>query len=116
MRYHTCMTFNTRMTIEGDVNLMAPTRLSTIQEKGQVTIPADLRKKLDLRKGDQVVFTETEEGILISSREAAAIKALEKLSLMLREKGLTLEELTESSEAVRTDLVKEMYELDPNNE
>lgn len=92
---------------------MASTRLSTIQEKGQVTIPADLRKKMGLKKGDQVAFTETDEGILISSREMVAMKALEKLGAMLKEKGITLEELMESGQEIRGDLVKEMYGLDP---
>ena len=90
--------------------------LSTIQEKGQVTIPAYLRRKHDLRKGDQVVCTETEGGILISSREVAAMKALEKLGAVLKEKGLTLEDLAESSDVVRTDLLKEVYDLDAKNE
>jgi antitoxin PrlF len=92
---------------------MASTRLAIIQEKGQVTIPADLRKKLGLKKGDQVAFTETEEGILISSREMAAMRALEQLGSMLKEKGITLEELMESSQEIREDLVKEMYGIDP---
>jgi len=30
-----------------------------IQEKGQVTIPTKIRKKLNLRKGDLVTFVET---------------------------------------------------------
>jgi AbrB family looped-hinge helix DNA binding protein len=51
-------------------------RLSVIQEKGQVTIPTDIRKRLGLKKGDRVSFIETEQGVLISPQEVVAIDAL----------------------------------------
>ncbi|MBO3803745.1 MAG: AbrB/MazE/SpoVT family DNA-binding domain-containing protein [Candidatus Brockarchaeota archaeon] len=37
----------------------------TITEKGTVTIPAEVRKKYNLRKGSRVKFIETDEGILL---------------------------------------------------
>jgi AbrB family looped-hinge helix DNA binding protein len=37
----------------------------TVTEKGTVTIPVELRKKLRLKKGSKVRFVETEEGALI---------------------------------------------------
>lgn len=37
----------------------------TITEKGTVTIPADIRKKYNLRKGSRVEFIETDEGVLL---------------------------------------------------
>jgi AbrB family looped-hinge helix DNA binding protein len=36
-----------------------------IQEKGQVTIPQKIRDKLNLKKGDLVVFEETENGVMV---------------------------------------------------
>ena len=36
-----------------------------IQEKGQVTIPLKIRNKLKLKRGDMVMFVETEEGVLL---------------------------------------------------
>ena len=41
-------------------------KLSIVQEKGQVTIPAEIRKKLGLKKGDYVAFVETDQGVMIS--------------------------------------------------
>jgi len=35
---------------------------STITSKGQVTIPADIRKALDLAAGERVVFTQLDDG------------------------------------------------------
>jgi antitoxin PrlF len=43
-----------------------------IQEKGQVTIPCQIRKKLNLKKGDLVVFVETEAGVLIKPASVVA--------------------------------------------
>ena len=36
-----------------------------IQEKGQVTIPRQIREKLNLKKGDLVLFIETEAGVIV---------------------------------------------------
>jgi len=47
---------------------MPALNLSVVQEKGQVTIPAEIRRKLGVKKGDLVAFIETEGGVLISPR------------------------------------------------
>ena len=47
---------------------MAERNLVRIQEKGQVTLPAAMRKKLGLKKGDLVAVLETPDGVLISRR------------------------------------------------
>jgi antitoxin PrlF len=42
---------------------------STITSKGQVTIPAAMRKRLGLEQGDQVGFIMDDDGIRIVPRE-----------------------------------------------
>lgn len=42
---------------------------STITSKGQVTIPAEMRKRLGLKPGDQVGFIVDEDGIRVVRRE-----------------------------------------------
>lgn len=37
----------------------------TVTEKGTITIPAEVRKRLQLTKGSEVDFVETEQGVLI---------------------------------------------------
>lgn len=39
--------------------------LSKISEKGQVTVPASIREKLGLKKGDKVLFLEKEDGTIV---------------------------------------------------
>lgn len=90
---------------------MAALKLSVVQEKGQVTIPSEIRKKLGLKKGDLVAFVETEQGVLISPQEVIAAEALDQIGQILREKGLTIEELMEFGREIRGKLVEEEYGL-----
>ena len=59
-----------------------------VQEKGQVTIPLEIRRRLNLKKGDLVTFVETDEGILIVPVEVIASQALNKIGQALQERGL----------------------------
>jgi AbrB family looped-hinge helix DNA binding protein len=78
-----------------------------MQEKGQVTIPTEIRKKLGLKRGDLVAVTETPEGVFITPQQVVATKALESIGNILKEKGLSLEEVISSGRELRTDLLKE---------
>lgn len=87
--------------------------LVRIQEKGQVTLPADIRTRLGLKKGDLVAIVATPEGILIKPQELIAADALRRIGDALREQGLSLEELIESGREERDDLLKDIYDIDP---
>ncbi|WP_135661814.1 AbrB/MazE/SpoVT family DNA-binding domain-containing protein [Halorhabdus rudnickae] len=39
-----------------------------VTEKGQATIPKDLREKYDLEPGDEVVWLDTDDGIVVKKR------------------------------------------------
>jgi antitoxin PrlF len=95
----------------GEDTMSAELKLSKVQKKGQVTIPASMREKLGLKEGDLVAFIETEQGILISPREAIAMEALDKIGELLQEQGITLEELIESGRDIRGELMQEKYGL-----
>jgi AbrB family looped-hinge helix DNA binding protein len=86
----------------------------TIQENGQVTLPVDFRKKYGLKKGDIVVFKETEDGLLISMRESLAMKRLDEIGDALQEKGINLEELIDSGREIRQEIYNEKYPRNPD--
>ncbi len=86
---------------------------SFVQEKGQVTIPAFIRKKLKMKKGDMIAFVETDKGILLSPREVVAIETLDKIGKILKTKGVILEELMESGREIRSKQLKRIYRLQP---
>ncbi len=84
---------------------------SRVQRKGQVTIPQELREKYGIAQGDFVSFRVTEEGILISPQEIVVRSLFEKMGTMLKEEGITLEQLMEDGRDIRGEIVKEKYGL-----
>jgi len=68
---------------------------SKVTSKGQVTIPAEIRKNLGLEDGTNVVFLEVEGGVLIKSekniREALKPFDRRRKELKLTKKGLEKE-------------------------
>jgi len=57
-----------------------------IQEKGQVTIPRKIREKLNLKRGDLVIFEETDAGVVIKSAKLVAAGDLRTLLISIRER------------------------------
>jgi antitoxin PrlF len=84
-------------------------KLVRIQEKGQVTIPTEIRKKLGLKRGDLVAVMETPEGVFITPQQVLATKALDRIGDILKEQGLSVEELIASGQQIRTDLLQDDY-------
>jgi len=82
---------------------------SIIQESGQVTLPAEFRKRYGLQKGDIVVFRETEEGLLVSPKETMVINLLDEIGEALKEKGVSLEELIETGREIRQEIYNQYY-------
>lgn len=89
-------------------------KLVRVQEKGQVTLPSEIREKLGLKKGDLVAVLETDEGVLISPQEIVAAKALDRIGEVLKEKGVSLEEIIEFGREVRGSLIEKQYGLKKN--
>jgi antitoxin PrlF len=81
-------------------------KLVRVQEKGQVTIPQEIRKKLGLKRGDLVAVMETPDGVFITPQQVVASKALDSIGDILKEQGLSLEELTASGAQIRNQLSK----------
>ena len=93
--------------------MSAEIKLVRIQEKGQVTLPVAIRKRLGLKKGDLVAVVETSRGILITPQEVVAAQALDQIGAILREQGLSLEELIEAGRGERDELAREQYGIEP---
>lgn len=90
-------------------------KLVRVQEKGQVTLPSEVRERLGLKKGDLVAVLETEEGVLISPQEIVATKALDRIGEALKEKGISLEELIESGREERVNIISKKYGRESKN-
>ncbi|HXF51252.1 MAG TPA: AbrB/MazE/SpoVT family DNA-binding domain-containing protein [Dehalococcoidia bacterium] len=68
-------------------------RLLIVQKRGQITIPADIRRRYGLEEGAVVSISEEEDGIRITPRAAVTLQALERIGRALRDRGVTLDEL-----------------------
>jgi AbrB family looped-hinge helix DNA binding protein len=88
--------------------------LVRVQEKGQVTIPLEIRKKLNLKKGDLVTFVETEDGVVIQRAEVVAAQSLDEIGKALQAKGIRLDELIERGRELRGEIIEEEYGLSDN--
>jgi AbrB family looped-hinge helix DNA binding protein len=86
--------------------------LVRVQEKGQVTLPARVRKRLGIKKGDLVAVIETPEGVLITPQEVVATRALAEIGKALKEQGLSLEDMIESGREIREELFREQFGLE----
>ncbi len=91
---------------------MVARKIYTIQENGQVTLPLDFRKKYGLKKGDVVVFKETDAGLLIDIKETLALSLMDQLGDALQARGITLDELIESGQEIRQAIRDEKYAQD----
>lgn len=81
-----------------------------IRGKGNITLPAKLRSKYKLQEGE--VFTIIDLGggsFLLRPRVYEMDKISTKAEKILREDGVTLEELFETVREVRKELFKERY-------
>ena len=86
--------------------------LVRVQEKGQITILSEICRKLKLKKGDLVVFVETEAGVVIKPAEILVSDALEEIGRALEAKGIDLEELLERGRERRGELIEKEYGLE----
>lgn len=68
--------------------------LAKISANGQITIPVEIRRKLDLKSGDKLLFLQNQDGeIVIANASAAAIhKAQTAFAGAAEAMGLTGEE------------------------
>lgn len=86
--------------------------IAKVSSKGQITIPAEIRKKLNLKEGDKVLFLEEDGKIILLNAGYVAIKEAQKAMEQEAEKvGLKNEEdVLELTKEVRKELWKQKYE------
>jgi AbrB family looped-hinge helix DNA binding protein len=82
-----------------------------MQEKGQVTIPTAIRKKLGLKRGDLLAVVETPEGVFITPQQVLASEAFDRIGNILKEQGLSLDVLMAAGRQTRGELLQEAYDI-----
>jgi AbrB family looped-hinge helix DNA binding protein len=78
---------------------------SRITQKGQITIPSEIRKHLGLKTGTNIVFIELEDGILIKSEDKLR-EMFRPYDDIRKETGLTRDKLAGDVKKVRRERFK----------
>ncbi len=92
---------------------MPTTRSVRVQERGQVTLPVEVRRQLGIKKGDVVGFAVTDDGsVLLIPQETLATRDIAEADRLLREQGLSLDAIVENGRSIRGRLMKEIYDID----
>ena len=86
--------------------------LARVSSKGQITIPIEIRKKLNLKEGDKVLFVEKEGSIFILNASVVALKEMQdNMKDKSVKKGLNSEkEVNEYVEKIREEIWEKNYE------
>lgn len=84
-----------------------------VQEKGQVTIPRDIRRQLKLKKGDLVTFISTENGVVIKTLDSAADDLLVILGKSLDSRGIQIDKVLTLARTVSSDKFEKEFKLIP---
>jgi AbrB family looped-hinge helix DNA binding protein len=87
-------------------------RLLPVENDGRVMLPADVRARLGLKRGDMISAVETPDGLLLTSRRATIEREIAQVDAELSRQGLSLDELIESGREIRGELLKELYDID----
>lgn len=75
--------------------------VTRMREKGQVTIPADIRESLHLSKDSVLSVSKVGNAILLTPKPSVFESVSEKFSKAAREKGITLEDLLKDLKKIR---------------
>lgn len=75
--------------------------VTRMREKGQVTIPADIRESLHLSKDSLLSIVRVGNGILLSPQPSVFEDVSKKFSKAAKEKGITLQSLLKDLKKIR---------------
>jgi len=52
--------------------------IAKVTSNGQITIPSDIRRRLNIKDGDKVLFMEGDDGVLMLNSSMIALKLFQK--------------------------------------
>ncbi len=83
--------------------------LVTVKPKYQVTIPAKLRKSINLKEGDVMEAVQVQDGILLRIKEVVDREAIaQKLDVLLGELPVCPEDMGRSEEEIMQEVIADI--------
>jgi hypothetical protein len=77
-----------------------------------IGLPPELLAELGLESDDEIWAVQTDEGLLLTTREALEDREFAEVEAELGKHGLSLDEIVESGREMRGELLKERYGID----
>jgi bifunctional DNA-binding transcriptional regulator/antitoxin component of YhaV-PrlF toxin-antitoxin module len=86
------------------------TKIIQIRQKGVITVPVELRRKYGLSEGDIFTLVDLGEGAFIITPGSSEVARLgDQVAKILREEGVSTEDLLRALEEEREEYYKEKY-------
>jgi len=87
-------------------------KLAKISSKGQITIPIAIRKKLNLKEGDKVLFLEEDNKVIVTNASYEALKEFQNTMVGEAKKQdiYSEDDVNKIVKEVRKELWEEKYE------
>jgi len=82
---------------------------SHIRERGQLTIPKEVRERGALYDGEAVTIIPVGESILVTAKKLGLEEARREIRKIMKDAGVSLEDLLEGLGEERTKLAEETY-------
>src|SRR5690554_4362831 len=86
--------------------------LAKISSKGQITIPIAIRKKLNLKEGDKVLFLEEDNKVIVTNASYEALKKFQNTMVgeAKKQEIYSEDDVNKIVKEVRKELWEEKYE------
>lgn len=82
-----------------------------VVENGMVKLPVDVFGDTIVKDGDAVAVIRTDDGVYVVPQEQVGLAALARISELLKESDISLDELITSGRELRGDIIREKYGL-----
>ncbi len=81
-----------------------------LRQRGQMTIPRQLRERFSIREGDMLTFVQIGDGLFLTPKPLRTFELGDKIVDMMEKKGVTLADLLQDLPKMREKSYRERYE------
>ncbi len=93
------------------VQYLTPTKVQ-VQERGAVTIPANIRREMAIAAGDIFTVLCVGDSLIMTRKRLELPGITAEFETIMRESGVTVDDLLEDLDTQRAAYVREQYGLD----
>ena len=83
-----------------------------VRERGQFTIPADIRHEMGIKDGDVFSLIWIEDTLIATRKRLVAPEVAQAIEVLMQEEGVTLEDLLQDLEKQRERYVREKHGIE----